>query len=252
MKRESGFALLIVLWTLVLISLLLTGLAASARSDAQLTANLRSAAELEAEADGAISTAIFALLQPGKQSAARDSATEVSSLSGLVNPNVVSPELLRALLFRLGTDPNRAEALASAIVDWRSPSLGKQRNGAKAAEYRAAGLEYGPPGAPYETLAELREVLGMTPGLFAALLPHVTLYWDEDPEPQAASPLVRAAMRDAGLRRGPGQAGHDVVLITATASRPNGARVTRRAIIRLGRSGNQRLWRTLVWETASV
>jgi len=62
---ESGFALLIVLWTLVPIALLFVMLTAAARSDAQLTANLRSAAELEATADGAIYSALFDLLQRG-------------------------------------------------------------------------------------------------------------------------------------------------------------------------------------------
>jgi general secretion pathway protein K len=64
-RRQRGFALLIVLWLLVPLSVLFLVLSGTARSDAQLTANLRDAAAMEEAADGAINTAIFALLERG-------------------------------------------------------------------------------------------------------------------------------------------------------------------------------------------
>ena len=253
--RDGGFALLIVLWTVVLISFLLTGLASSSRLEAQVTVNLRSAAELEAEADGAIATTIFALLQPARGPATGIPGVDVLSLSGLLNPNVVTAELMRALLIRLGTDARQADALAAAIVDWRSPGRAARPGGAKAAQYRAAGRAYGPPGAPFETLAELQDVLGMTPGILAALQPHLTLYWDGDPDPMTAGPLMQAALRDVKAAPGTGvqlgRASHDVVRITAAAAHADGTRVVRRAVIRIGPSGNRRGWRVLTWETAA-
>lgn len=257
---ESGFALLIVLWTLVPVALLFIMLTAAARSDAQLTANLRSAAELEATADGAIYSALFDLLQRGVASrngpplamrlAGADVLVEVGNESGLVNPNTASPGLLGALLVRLGADPAQAFSVASAVADWRTPGRRSAQNGAKAARYQAAGLDYGPPGAPFESLSELGEVLGMTPALLQALAPHLTLYSDGDPDPASADPVVQAALRDLGTAAVASEAESRVVRITAMARRPNAARVTRRAIIQIGPSPNRRGWRVLMWDTS--
>lgn len=255
---ERGFALLIVLWLLVPLSVLFLTLSGTARSDSQLAFNLRDAAKLESAADAGIATATFALLDPrGGTSPLRlalpgaSVAVRVTNLSGLVNPNIAQPELLRALLQRLGAAPAQADRLASAIVDWRTPGQRARPNGAKALEYRAAGLDYGPPGAPFESLGELRLVLGMTPATFAALLPSLTLYADRAPEPALAPPLVRAALADLGVSARGAVTRGDVFRISAEATGPGGARVMRSATIKLGPSTNGRPWRVLSWETAS-
>ena len=253
-RHDGGFALLIVLWTLVLVSLLFIGMASSARLDAQLTANLRAAMEMEAAADGAIHTAIFDLMQNGGSTSSIagpgiEVAVEIASQSGLLNPNVVSPELLRAMLVRLGTDQRQAGALADAIVDWRTPGRDPRPGGAKAPQYRAARLGYGPPGAPFETIGELGRVLGMTPTILDALTPFVTLYWPGDPEFGTAAPIVQAALRDLGIVRQASGAKAKVVQILATARRADGARAARRAIVRIGPSPNRRGWRILVWDS---
>ena len=256
-RGQSGFALLIVLWLLVPLSVLFLILSGTARSDTQLTGNLRDAAKLEALADGAINTAIFDLMQSRDalgtittrlQGAAL--GVQVISQSGLVNPNVASVELLRALLVRLGVQSAQAEGVAAAIVDWRSPGQRARPNGAKTAEYRAAGRDYGPPGAPFETLDELQDVLGMTPQIAAALRPYLTLYADRDPDPALAPPLVRAALGDLGARLiGQSDPG-DVFQITAVARGGTGALVGRRAVVRIGFTANGRGWRVLAWSNA--
>jgi len=256
---DSGFALLIVLWTLVPIALLFVMLAATARSDAQLTANLRSAAEIEAVADGAVYTAIFDMVQrggaaPGSPPAVgrlsgAEIGVQVVDQSGLVNPNIASPDLLGALLLRLGADPAQAYRIAGAVADWRAPGRRSARRGVKAAQYQAAGLSYGPPGAPFETLGELGDVLGMTPALLAALAPHLTLYSDSDPDPALADPVVRAALRDLGFGERGDQATSQTVRITAVAQRPAGVRAIRSAVVRIGPSPNGRGWRVLAWDT---
>lgn len=258
---DSGFALLIVLWTLVLVAMLFAMLTASSRSDARLTANLRSAAELEAVADGAIYTALFDLLQHGGSARAStpmsfrlsgaDIGVRIVDQSGLMNPNVVSPALLGALLLRLGADAGLAARIATAVADWRAPGRRSGRRDAKAVQYQAAGLHYGPPGAPFETVGELGDVFGMTPALLAALSPHLTLYSDGDPDPALADPVVRAALRDAGYGGQADRAALQTIRITATAQR-GGARAIRSAVIRKGASLNGRGWRILVWKSVPI
>ena len=255
---EHGFALVLVLWLLVPLALVFLLLVNAARSDARLASNLRAAAETRAAADGAINQAIFGLLQPLPSSPFPGSAhgavrvgncavqVDIVGQSGLVNPNLASAELMRALLLRLGLGFSEATQLADAIVEWRTPG---QRPGVAppAARYRAAGLPYAPTGAPFESLAELGDVLGMTPGILAALLPYLTIYSDRDPVPALAAPVVRSALRDAGISGGAAPPGDEVVRIDAVAQQPGGARAARQAIVRIGRTANHRDWRVLMW-----
>lgn len=255
--RDSGFALLIVLWALALVSLLVAQLAASGRSEASMAGNMRAAAELQARADGAINAAIFELLRPGPSAWATTGehvvggvAVRTRDQAGLVNPNTAPPELLRALLRRAGLDAPHAESLADAIADWRSPGRAPRPHGAKAEAYRAAGLGYGPPGAPFESVAELRDVLGVTPALFAAMAPHLTVLWEGDPDPTLADPVVLLALLDTGQARTDVAARPEtrVVTIVARAS-GGGAAVARHAAIRLGYSPDGRGWRVLAWDS---
>ena len=254
--RDRGFALLIVLWALVPLALLFLVLAVTARSDSQGAAALRSAAVLEAAADGAISTAIFDELASGGQAsgarrmrfAGADIAVSTVRLSARVNPNAASAELLRALMVRLGADDARARLVAAAMVDWRTPGQRASVNGAKASEYKAAGLDYGPPGAPFESLDELGLVLGMTPALLNALTPYLSLYAYGDPDPLLAAPPLRQALLDIGARGG-GALETRVVEITASASGAGPAQTTRRATILFGPSASGRGWRVLAWDT---
>jgi len=252
---DRGVALLIVLWALIPLAVLFLTLSTTARSEAQAAADLRAAAVLEDAADGAIHTAIFGLLSQGAAPAPAVQASragvmvETAALSGFVNPNTASPELLQALLTQLGADPGRAKQVAAAIVDWRTPGQRAGAPGAKSAEYRRAGLDYGPPGAPFESLDELGLVRGMDPALLAALAPVLSLYAYGDPDPQAASLVVRQALRDVGVFRGAGSLATQVYQVTAAASGTGGTRTVRRATIRIGPSPDGRGWRTLAWDT---
>ena len=246
-----GFALLITLWLLVPLSMLFLVLAGSARSDGQIAANLRDEAVLRAAANGGIETAIVALLgdhnaDPPSRIAIGDAVVTVASesLAGFVNPNLASAPLLRALLVRVGVAPAKADRLAEAIVEWRTP--GQQRAGgmSKAATYRAAGLDYGPPGGPFETIAELGDVLGMTPEILARLGPALSMFTDAPPNPAMAPPLVRSALAAFGSI-GHGATDRGAVFhITASATNSR-ALSKRQAVIRLG--PGPRPWRVLAW-----
>ena len=253
-RGERGFALLMVLLALVPLSLLFAVLVGSARSDARSAADLRVAAVLSAAADGAVNTALFDMLAHGARAgrsvtrvAGIDVVVETESLSGLANPNTAGPELLAALIARVGAEPVRARYVAGAIVDWRTTGQRPGPRGAKVAEYLRAGLDYGPPGAPFESLDEVGLVAGMTPALLVALAPHLSLYAYGDPDPRVASPVVRAALADTGVVRSLGRLEAQVIRITAAAVAPGGGQSVRRAVIRLGPSANGRGWRVLAW-----
>ena len=252
-RKRPGFALLIVLWALLPLSAFFLTLASGARSDGQVASNLRTAAGLEAAAEAGIETATFALLggrAPTGSSRLNVSGVSVTvvteDISGRLNPNIASPELLRALLIHVGAAPGAAERIAAAVADWRTPGGQARPGGAKVAEYRAAGRDYGPPGAPFETLAELGDVLGMTPPMLSALLPNLSLDTDRPPDLAVAPPAIAAALADMGVRGGT-SAPSDVFQIVAEAVGASGARAIRRATVKLGPSGDGRPWRILAW-----
>ena len=232
----------------MLIGFLVAHVTASGRTEIAIAQNLVANAVAEAAADGAIAQAIFAATDPRpdqrwaadggvRRLTVGDCGVEVrlQDEAGRVNPNTASPALLEALLRATGSDPATAARLAEAIAEWIGSAPGAQPPDRLLAEYRAAGLDYGPPGEPMESLDELGRVRGMTPAVFAALLPHLTLYGPPEPNRAAADPIVAAAIDRlapaAGSSTGPVPATLTLRL-TALARGPGNAEVIRTAIIR--------------------
>jgi general secretion pathway protein K len=251
-RRSGGFALLVVLWTLVLIAFIVAHLTASGRTEMRIAGNLVADAVTEAAADGAIAAAIFNQLDenPGQRWPLNGEAHELiignsrvkvqlEDEAGRVNPSSAPSALLEALLRTTGSDPESARRLALSISQWVGSTPTAQPQNATA-EYQAAGLDYGPPREPLETLDELGRVLGMTPAVLAAIRPHLTLFGPPQPNLAGADPIVAAAL--AAIPQAPqapvsgSQPPQDqlMVRITATALGPSNARVTRSAIVRVG------------------
>ncbi|MBV9757419.1 MAG: general secretion pathway protein GspK, partial [Alphaproteobacteria bacterium] len=169
---ERGFALLIVLWVLALIALVATRVLANGRMETRLAANLRGAAEAEAAADGAVFDTAFRVLQAGAPYRVARSVQvmplrgggratiAIEPEAGKVNPNIADVNLLAALFRACGADVATAAALTGEVDAWRTPNA---PNAAVAGTYAAAGLDYGPPGAPFESLDELGLIPGMPP-----------------------------------------------------------------------------------------
>ena len=263
-RGDRGFALLIVLWAVVLLALLATQLTAAGHTELQLAANLRGAAQAEAAADGAVQDAVFHLLDPsdpwpadGAERVVRvpggRAALRIEDEAGKINPNTASPELLRALLRRAGAEGRAADGIAAAVVDWRFPGSQGQPGGAKDAQYRAAGREYGPAGAPFRSVAELGAVLGMTPEVLARLAPNVSVLTDTDPDLSASPPLVRQAVQDLRGSRPTTSRPRPLrtVAITARVTGDAGGRFGRRAVVRLGIAPKEPLFQVLTWDTVA-
>ena len=259
--RDGGFALLIVLWSLVLITLIVTQVTAAGRSEAVLTSNLRRAAALRAETDGAVNLAIFNLLDPASGWSA-DGATHRTRLGdaamairvtdefGKINPSLASAAVLAALLRAVGEGADAADELAANIVQWRFPSADDAATGAKAQRYRAAGKDYAPPNANFQSVGELGLVLGMTPELLARLAPHLTLYTDTDPDARRADPVVARALALAGTPPPTGALPPArVVTVLVDAVGDTGARFARQAVVSLGADRAGRPFRIVAWTT---
>jgi general secretion pathway protein K len=101
---------------------------------------------------------------------------ELTDESGKIDINTVGDTLLQSLFASVGVDPDQAVALSDAIQDWREPGDIPRPHGAKINEYKAAGLPYGPRNAPFQTVSEVQQVLGMNYDLYIKIEPAITIY----------------------------------------------------------------------------
>ena len=225
---------------------------ATARTEVRIATNTVTNAVAQAAADGAVFEAIFNQSDPQLRQrwpidgSARELVighsrvlVRIEDEAWWINPNTASPALLEALLLVTGSDPESARRVAIAIGEWVGSEPVARPQNAVFADYRAAGLDYGPPGAPLETLDELGLVLGMTPATLATIRPHLTLFGPPQPGAASADPTVVAALAKtarAAVAPSAAQPPPDVVTtrITAAAFGPGNARVTRSAIVRFG------------------
>jgi general secretion pathway protein K len=261
-RRNGGFALIIVLWTLVLIGFIVAHMTASGRTEIRIAGNLVANSASQAAADGAVFEAIFNLSDPQPEQRWPVDGTprqvaigsirvilRVEDEASWINPSTASPALLEALLRVTGSDPDTARRIAIAISEWVGSAAVPRPQEALVADYRAAGLDYGPPSAPIETFSELGRVLGMTPAMLMAIRPHLTLFGPPEPNPATTDPVVATALTlsstngsstnassPAGqpvVQPGPAtQPDSLIVRITALAAGPGNARVTRTAVVR--------------------
>ena len=252
--RSNGFALIIVLWTLVLIAFIFAQLTASGRTEIRIAGNLVANAQADAALDGAVFQTIFNLSDASPErrwpldGTARELAVgdsrvtvRIEDEAARINPNLASPTLLEALLRAAGSDRESAP-LVAAIREWIGAPMAVRPKDAVSANYRAAGLDYEPPGAPLETIDELGRVLGMTPAVLAAIRPHLSLFGPAEPDAAHADPVVAAILAAVAPStpvtasgRNP-QLAPDVVTarITADAYGPGNARVRHVAVVRVG------------------
>jgi general secretion pathway protein K len=213
MKRtQRGVALLLVMWACTLLAILLGGYAVLAHTEGLQSSYQFQQTRAHYAAEAGIMRAIYALQAPNFNDRwvadgrvypfAYDGAkvgVSVISESGKVDLNAASPDVLTNLFRNTGVDPQHAAAIAQAIIDWRSFPMTQQMAAQRAAVYTAAGRDYGPRNGPFASVEELEMVLGMTPQLYEAVAPYVTIWSGRaSPDPNTA-PLLALASIPPGM-----------------------------------------------------
>jgi len=230
-RRDQGFSLVLVLLVIAALALAATLFLQAVRGYGRTASAASAAAALEAFADAGIQLAIFDLT-----ASARDGRRtrrlpidgtsyhcapapgallrlQVQDDAGRVDLNVGSDRLIQALVRGLRLE--KAEAIADAILDYRDSDDNRRPAGAEIDEYAAAGRKAGPRNAPFLSVEELGQVLGLTSEVVALLRPHLTLNSGlEGIDPAAARPeLVEIIAR--------GESGGKVVEIQGLRDRPD-------------------------------
>lgn len=285
-KHSRGAALLLVLWVVTLMTALISVFALSARTEALQGRFLARSTAARYAAEAGLELATVHLSGPDMaQRWIPDGRANLVPFEGYklevrvldesakVDLNVATPELLIGLMTAVGTDYDRARGIAGAIADFRDPdNLLNPEGGAEDPQYAVAELPYGAKDRPFESVTELRQVLGVDQALYEKLLPHVTVYTGlARPNPTFASmPVLQAlglpadqlalilAQRSTAL---PGQVpvdpaqmgslaaqGTGTYSVSSLATRPDGSRAQIRAAIRIGSGGSfGQLYLPLSW-----
>jgi general secretion pathway protein K len=283
-SRERGAALLIVLWASVLIAGLAVIVAGTVRTDLAVARHQVAEATARYQAQAGLLHGALLLVAGDDPVLASSMTVPFDDVGidlrfvdecGKVDLNTGWGAMVRRLVDNHDPEGGRA----AAILDWRDPDSTTTPGGAETTQYRAAGRRHGARNGPFDSIAELRQVLGVDAGLMDTLRPLVTVdCLNAGIDPLAAAPAVLAAIpgvsaearrtyladRERYLAGGaqgaapiltgseryldpsPGLA----VEITATVPTTNGGSVSWRAVTWLtGEAGLPLLFRT--WERAS-
>ncbi len=230
--RQGGFALVLVLGTLVLIAALALGLAQTSRLEVRRAANMAAAGKARALLDAGVALAVFDADRPLRARrfrpagpAARvglgDATLDIRVFEdwGRVDLNRSNPLLLRGLIEAVGEEADNARAIADTVAARRGDTMASRAR------------EDGQPHRPFLSVAELATVPGVTPDLLRRLWDEVTV--DGGPgrlSVAAAGPLTLASLPNLSA------ADRAAVIALAGGWATGGAGVGGAADFRLGRT----------------
>jgi len=121
----------------------------------------------------------------------------VRDTGAALNLNEASEEVLRQFFAQgMRVDYAHADRLAQAIIDWRDTDEIPRLGGAERDQYMDARAPMLPPNRDFAELSELRYVMGMTPDLYEASRPYLTLIGSGNVNLNAAPEPVLLALPD--------------------------------------------------------
>ena len=187
--RQTGVALVLVLWVLSLLMIMAGSFALSMRRESSITSVIKSNAQASAVAESGLTIAKFMLLDKDVNKAWRTDGSVYEIIAsgakirirllaeaGKIDLNKADQRSLQNLLTNAPINEEQQSKLLGAILDWRDADDLVNINGAERAEYEEAGLNYVPRNKPFDSIEELQLVLGMDKKVYAWIEPLVTVF----------------------------------------------------------------------------
>jgi general secretion pathway protein K len=224
---ERGIALVVVLWTLVMLAMLTLGFSVSSRTEARVAANGAEQTRLRALLRGGVELAVLGLgtaddergwhadgtAYPAEIDGGRVTV-RIRDEAGRIDLNRADADTLQRLITVVMGTPEGAPRLAAAILHQRGGDAAPAGSDPTAARPPPAGQngpQPAPPtkatprartdpddpaaGRPFQSREELRQVPGITRAIADALMPHVTVLSPAAGiNPFAAGPMVLQAL----------------------------------------------------------
>jgi len=202
LAHQRGVALVLVLWLSVLLTITVGSFAIVARTETLQARHLFETTQARYAAESGLHRAVYELRRPdietrwfsdGRSYQVKfeeyDLEIRIRDESGKIDINVADETILGPLFDSIGLDELKSDELVDAIMDWRDPDDLVRLNGAEDDDYEAAGYSYGAKDAPFDTVSEVQQVLGMNYELYSQIEPSITVYTGRaNPEP-AFAPL---------------------------------------------------------------
>lgn len=184
-NRQRGAALLLVLWTALLLSVVLAGALAASRIEAKIAAVKRQQFEADLALRAALDFAAWRIAAGDYEGEGPIVADfRLNGYSVMVERSIEeekldinrSDEALFENFFRhIGIETDDAVRLAAEIADWRDEDELARPNGAEIGDY-ASARDRRIENRPFNSLSELKAVLHMTPELYECAAPALTLF----------------------------------------------------------------------------
>lgn len=188
-KSRKGFALILVLWILSLLTIMAGSFALTMRRESSIIAGIKNNAGAAYSAEAGIAVGQMLLLHPDQNKRWRADGNiyqvnfgetrvriRMLSESGKIDINKADQPMLQNLMEHSALEEEKQAKLIGAIIDWRDGDDLKSLEGAEKDEYRKAGLKYQPRNKPFQSLEELQMVLGMDEKTLNWLQPLITIY----------------------------------------------------------------------------
>ena len=186
---QRGWALVSVLWIVSILAMLAAATQALTLTSTKTEHRAQDGARADADLDAAVVRAAAGIADPDlsqrwrvdgvAQSFVFDGTTlrvSVQDELGRIDLNTCDGSLLSQLLLAAGMPLGDAQALSDKILDWRSPSNLHRLHGATDADYAARAYPWRQRHGPFQSVDELRLVMGMNDTLFARIRPALTVY----------------------------------------------------------------------------
>jgi len=284
---QSGIALIMVLWILLLVTISTGAYTLMARMDVLEAHTLLWGTRARMAAEAGLNLAVLALRDPDEftrwipdgrpyELRFQDAILEikVTDERGKLDINAVDEMALLQLFLNNELDDDQAIHLVAAIKDWNDSDELERPYGAEEETYQALGLSVGPGNRSFVMVEELLQVLGMSWELFQKIEPGLTVFSAVgEPDPAYAPVEALLALPDMTLDEAlnfvaqrhsqDAASGLGTVLpngqiamargrgltysIQAKATLPNGVWDQVEATIRLGGSRDGRPFRILRW-----
>lgn len=192
-NRQTGVALVLVLWILGLMTIMAGSYSLTTHREAELLHHAHERTKALALADAGIHYAMLMLnLQDTKSRWRTDGEPyywetegarvriQILDEGGKIDLNAAQEPTLKKLLSLILHNEDQATRLTDVIIDWRDVDNIKRPHGAETEDYQAAGMEQKPRNRNFLTMEEFRGVLGITPELYQKLEPWFTLYTGQE------------------------------------------------------------------------
>ena len=186
---QSGIALIMVLWILLLVTISTGAFTLMARMDVLEAHTVLWGTRARMAAEAGLNLAVLSLRDPDEftrwvpdgrpyELRFQDAILEikVTDERGKLDINAADEMALLQLFLNNGLDDDQATYLVAAVKDWNDADELERPNGAEEESYLAAGLSIGPGNRSFVMVEELLQVLGMSWELFQKIEPGLTVF----------------------------------------------------------------------------